>query len=263
MPRYQLVRVGGPVGSGITQPHTATVQAVVKRNTSDDPYCVANELICGHLGQFIGLPIPPCGLFVEPRSPTLPPFFGSLSFNVTGDDLPPADPGGCVAAYSDPAHPRPDVVVGTLLFDVWVGNGDRHVRNLALDTAVSPPQLHVFDHSWALFGRERGKGAARLHRLRDELGVSESSSASGNRHCLLDTVRTNARFPFWLDRIRQVPDFVVTDVIDAVFRAGLIDGAEVTAARGFLQFRRAKLSAIINNSRAEFTRIPDADWSQL
>jgi hypothetical protein len=102
-----------------------------------------------------------------------------------------------------------------------------------------------------------------LHRLRGELGVSESSSASGNRHCLLDAVRTNARFPFWLDRIRQVPDFVIADVIDGVFRAGLIDGAEVMAARGFLQFRRASLPAIINSCRAEFTRIQDADWSQL
>src|SRR5262249_7411059 len=159
-------------------------------------YCVANELICGSLGQFLGLPVPPCGLFVHPRNPTST-FFGSINFNLSSDVLPPVNVNACIAAYRDLGNPpRLDHVIGTVLFDISIANGDRHERTLAFDTSVTPHQLHVFDHSWALLGRglrtsDQPPGIPRLNRLRRELGVSETSDASGNRHCLLDSVRTN------------------------------------------------------------------------
>jgi hypothetical protein len=237
---------------------------VLKQNSREDPYCVANELICSQLGQFLGLPIPSCGLFVQPQNRTIV-YFGTLNFNLNGDSLPPADANACVAAYSNVTNPpRPDHVTGTLLFDIWAANGDRHERNLALDTSVTPHQLHVFDQSWALFGRRpAGQGIARLNELRDELGISETSSASGNRHCLLDSVRTNERFVFWLDRLRQLPDFVIRDTVERAHRANLIDGGEATAAVSFLAYRRLNLANIINNGRSQFSGIADANWRQL
>jgi hypothetical protein len=206
------------------------------------------------------LPVPPCGLFLDARNTSGVPWFGTLNFNLSGDTLPPADPDECVAAYSDPVHPRPDVVTGTLLFDLWVANGDRHQRNLALDTSVTPAQLHVFDHSWALFGRD---GAGRLNRLLSALGIGQADSASGNRHCLLDAVKTNTRFRFWTNRIGLIPDYVIYDAVDGAFRAGLIGGPEAATVRNFLQYRRANLVDIMNRCRAEFSGIPDTGWSEL
>lgn len=259
MPRYQIIDIERPVGSGVTDAQWASVGAVIKRNSAKDPYCVPNELVCATLGQFLGLPIPPCGLFADPRDPSKPSF-GTLNFNLSRDVLPPAPASQCVAAYSDATLGRPDVVTGVLIFDVWVANGDRHKWNLNLDRSQPSAQLHVFDHSHALFGQE---GPARLYRLRNELAIAGLDPLSGNRHCLLDAVKSNVRFRFWLDRIQQVPDFVITDALDIVFRAGLIDGAEITAARSFLQYRRANLSDIITKWRAEFTGIPTADWRPL
>src|SRR5262249_2870862 len=148
-----------------------------------------------------------CGLFLQRNNRDRLPFFGTVKFNLWGDDLPEVSPAACVRAYADTRFARPNHVTGTLLFDVWIANGDRHVRNLALDTTVTPHQLHVFDHSHALFGSEGGRGAARLGRLRTEaLGVAETTDPSGNRHCLLDAVKTNKHFPEWLKRIREVPE---------------------------------------------------------
>lgn len=263
MPPYQIIQFERQVGAGVSVPWWAAVRAVLKENSTSAPYCVANEFICGQLGQFLGLPIPPCGLFLEPRNLSRPPYFGALNFNLRGFTLPPADPDACVAAYSDPSHPRLDLVTGVLLFDIWIANGDRHPRNLALDTSVTPPQLHVFDHSHALFGRDAGHGAARLGRLRNELGIAEETDPSGNRHCLLDSVRTNARFQRWLDRLRQVPDYVVSDVVGRAREVNQITSAEAGEAVNFLLYRRSNLAAIINTNRAQFTGIPDTNWTSL
>lgn len=90
MPPYQIIKIDQSVGVGVTGAYWATVRALLKENSRDDPYCVANELICGQLAQFIGLPVPPCGLFVEPRNRARL-YFGTLNFNLSGDSLPPAD----------------------------------------------------------------------------------------------------------------------------------------------------------------------------
>jgi hypothetical protein len=263
MPAYQIIRIEKPVGSGVTGAQWASVRAVLKRNTPDDPYCVANELICGHLGQFLGLPIPPHGLFQESSGTgNRLPWFGTLNFNLAGDSLPPADADDCVNAYSDENAVRPDVVTGTLLFDIWVANGDRHAHNLALDTSVVPHQLHVFDQSWALLGRTAKQGVARLHQLRNELGVSDRTSASGNRHCLLDRIRSTARFAFWFQRIRELPDYVLSDAVDRAVSLGLVGGAEAMAALSFLRYRQENLPAIVTNGRAEFSNIPPSDWGE-
>jgi hypothetical protein len=258
MPPYQIIRFEQPVGSGVTNAMWASVRAVLKRNSQDEPYCVPNELICGLLGQFLGLPVPPCGLFVEPRNPSVLSF-GTMNFNLGGDNLPPADPDDCFTAYADPTHPRPDAVVGVLLFDVWVLNADRHPRNLALDDSVTPAQLHVFDHSHAVFGQE---GAARLHRLREELGIA-GLTASGNRHCLIDVVRSTAWFRFWLDRFLSVPRFVIADAVDRARSSRLITAEEAGAAVEILWFRRERLADRLKEHRDQFPNIPDIEWEAL
>jgi hypothetical protein len=263
MPSYQIIQFDHQVGAGVTGAWWASVRAVLKENSPLAPYCVANELICSQLGQLLGLPIPPCGLFVEPRNRARSPYFGTLSFNLNANSLPPADPDDCVRAYSNPAHPRLDLTAGVLLFDVWVANGDRHPANLALDTSVAPHQLHVFDHSHALFGRDAGQGGARLGRTRTALGIAESTDASGNRHCLLDAILTNAPFRLWLDRLRQVPDYVISDAVGRARDVNQITSAEAAVAVSFLQYRRTNLRDIICAHRDRFAGISDANWGPL
>lgn len=255
MPVYHISSLGDEVGRGVTRPRWGQVRAVLKQNSAEDPYCVANELICGPLGQFIGLPIPPCGLFVTRGAPAIQ--FGTVSFNVNGDIVPPDDVGEYFEAYDLRKNPRPDHPVGTLLFDIWVANGDRNESNLRLDGDADPPQMHVFDHSWALFGRQ---GVGRLNDVRGKLGISEALNPSGNRHCLLDRVRTTKQFPYWLNRLSAVPDYVIGDAVERALGARLIDGGQAIAAKNFLTERRKKLVDIIKVHRSEFLGIADPDW---
>ncbi|MCB9654160.1 MAG: hypothetical protein H6729_08540 [Deltaproteobacteria bacterium] len=51
-------------------------------------YVVANELIAEHLARALLLPIPP-GFIIEHKGK---PHYVSLNFNLSGEDLPPANP---------------------------------------------------------------------------------------------------------------------------------------------------------------------------
>jgi hypothetical protein len=251
--RYRIIRFEQQVGSGVSQAWWAAVSAVVKTNTpTDAPYCVPNELICGHLGRFLGLPIPPCGLLSRRDNPTQP-YFGTLNFNLDGDSLPPVDPAECASLL-------PDLSAGVLVFDIWVANGDRHEANLALDISSSPPQLSVFDHSHALFGRHLGQVQPRFDTLRDVLGIADGTDPTGNRHCLLDAVTTDVHFPKWLDRIRLVPEYVIDDACRSAIGSG-IKPDEAWAGVQFLKYRQARLRDIITSHRDRFTAI--RGWSSV
>lgn len=175
--RYRIVFLGPPLGSGVGEGRVVSVQAVAKTNTANVPYCVANEVVCGELGRFLGLDIPPGGVVYSPTgNPQL--FYASLSFNLTGTSLPPVNTTKCVQLL--PREPT-----GLLLFDILIANSDRHGRNFSVDFSQRPPTMNIFDHGHALLGKDAGQGIARFERLKDRLAISAGSRTQGNRHCIL------------------------------------------------------------------------------
>jgi hypothetical protein len=73
-------------------------------------YTVPNEHICGEIGRFLGLPIPPGGLcYKQGHDPEH--FFASLNFNLTAAMLPPIDPADCVRSLAFES-------TGIVLFDI-------------------------------------------------------------------------------------------------------------------------------------------------
>lgn len=252
-PTYHIVRFTRTApGAGVTDPMEAEVSAIVKRNDPKEcPYCVPNELIAGELGRQIRLPIPPCGLLVDKAKPTQH-WFGSLNFNLLGDSLPPVIAEDCYELI-------PFLVTGVLLFDIWIANGDRHERNLAMDTSTSTPRLSVFDHSHALFGVVERRGSARLKRLRDRIAIGESTNPSVNRHCFLDVVTSAEHFGEWCDRIASVPDYAIRSIVEEA-RPGGLTALEFQTAVEFLTYRRTALSKIIRSNRDEFAINDWSDW---
>jgi hypothetical protein len=245
---YRIESLGRHLGVGVAGSRYVYLSAVAKENGANAPYCIANELICGELGRFLRLPVPPVGIVTQAGSG---PMVASLDFNLTGNSLPPVNVNQCVRML-------PTLSAGLLLFDVWIANCDRHEANFSVDTGTTPPQMSIFDHSHALFGYATGQGEARLTALRDRLGISWTTNGpvdSGqHRHCLLDFISTDGDFHHWLERIRSTPDFF----IDEVCRDAMPYGAtlqEAQAAAGFLKHRRDNLRNIINHHRAEFTAI--------
>ncbi|MDZ4687858.1 MAG: hypothetical protein SH850_22525 [Planctomycetaceae bacterium] len=84
------------------------VPAYHKRPWHETPYRVPNEYICTRLGEFIGLPIPPCVLATSEMLDA-PAIFSELNFNAYGDNLPRVFPDLCVKTHGGGVRRGADV----------------------------------------------------------------------------------------------------------------------------------------------------------
>lgn len=245
---YRIASVGSQLGIGVAGSRYVRLSAVAKENSAAAPYCIPNELICGELGRFLRLPVPPVGIVSQASGG---PLFASLDFNLAGNSLPPVNVASCVKAL-------PLLSTGLLLFDIWVANCDRHAANFSVDSLANPLQMNIFDHSHALFGYAAGQGETRLNALRDRLGISWTSNhpvdSGQHRHCLLDAVNDDNYFAFWLNRIEVTPDFYIEEICKDASPYGLT-AQEVTGAIDFLKARRDNMKEIISRNQPEFSSI--------
>ena len=123
--RFRIVFLGPSLGAGVSDGLTVSIHAVAKKNGPKAPYCVANEVVCGEIGRFLGLPVPPSGVVYPPTGNEL--FFASLDFNLTGNTLPPLNTTKCVQLL-------PELSAGVLLFDILIANSeDRKNSSLPCD----------------------------------------------------------------------------------------------------------------------------------
>lgn len=120
---HRLAAVGNPVGIGVTGVRQGTALVYAKPAAG---YIAANEMICGEIARFLGLPVPSFGL-AHPGVRGQPIFFCSIDFNFSGGQLPPIDPVALGKAH-------PSTVAGILAFDSLVANTDRHTQNITFDT---------------------------------------------------------------------------------------------------------------------------------
>ncbi len=244
---YVLKSLGKQVGIGVAGTYHATLVAFAKDNGAL-PYCIPNEYICAELGRFIRLPVPPTAIVQETGRD---PLFASLSCDFKGKTLPPVVPPRCV-------QEDPFLATGLLLFDIWVANCDRHVKNFEVDYSTTPVSMNIFDHGHALFGYVGGQGEARLNALMNRLGISvdpNNPALSGtHRHCLVDVLPTQDHFAPWIERIKATPDFLIESVCEEALPYG-ITLQEKDAAVRFLKHRRSTLEQLIAGHRPEFKAI--------
>lgn len=208
--------------------------------TPDNPYRIPNEFICARLGTAIGLPIPPFALArISDGGRKL--LFSSLDFNPSGLRSPPIDAEMCLR------HLEP-LCVGVLVFDVWVANTDRNETNLAVDKPGLPRVMRVFDHDHALFGgwASLEKGRSRLLSLANRIGVTESTSTSGTPHVLLEHLKTDNFMQSWVERVRDIPHWMIYDACTAMYKKGLT-ALEVNDAIKFLRRRQSMLPSLIDD----------------
>lgn len=217
-------------------------------STSEDisPFLVANEWICGSLGQFLRLPIPPFALLRNGHEKVM---FASLHFG--GDAFPDdADPVECWRCL-------PDACTGVVLFDILIGNPDRHDGNLRTDLALAPTRIFVWDHDNALFGVMPGDEFKRLVAKRDHFLITD-----GSGHCLLPLISHTEHFFPWILRIESLPNSFVRRVCHEITGFGVtIEHAE--AACEFLIHRKETLRNIVRNHKARFTNIQPHEWGFL
>jgi len=240
---YSLSKIAKPVGFGASNSYWLELFAVGK-NTGNCRFTVANEFICGRLGSFLGLPIPPFALLQQRGRSDV--WFGSIDYSLTGQSLPAIDPDECVKEF-------PELSTGIIMFDVWIANTDRHAGNLNMDKSPGKPtRLNVFDHSHALF---RFDGEVRTAKLINEFAITEKTETGANRQCLLDALKTTDYFDYWHEKFDKIPDFLIEETCATTIEAGILSSAESITAIEFLLQRKSKLRDLIKNNQKEFNSI--------
>jgi hypothetical protein len=173
-------------------------------------------------------------------------FFASLNFNLTGDTLPPVIPAQFASSFGPQCA---DVVI----FDIFICNSDRHSGNLSAD--YQGPRFNLFDHSHTLLGW----GPAGIDRLNAaENSLTIQGDGWGNRHCLMDHVTNDQDFNKMLERIENLDEYFICEVVQDVAEYGLTTD-EVSRLTDFLLGRRKKVRQLILSNQAAFPGIQQ--WS--
>ncbi len=215
------------------------------KNSKVLKYCVPNEHICAEIGRYLCLPIPPSGLcYLKGHDPE--DWFASLNFNLTSSSLPPIDPAKTFQLL-------PFESTGLILFDILIGNGDRHRNNFSVDFSLTPPRMSVFDHSHALFGHQNGKGSERLNNGREDMLIGG--------HCLLAFILNDKHFGEWISRINSLPDYLIDQACEATVPLGMITTAEALSAQSFLKHRRQNIKNIVTKNQTAFTAV--TSWTLI
>ena len=236
---YKIWQWGNRVPDGVMGSYHVGIAGVAKRADEQSPFAVANEVLCGHLGRGIWLPIPP-GFVVEKDGIA---HHVSLNFNLAGEQLPPANPTVIVREC-------PDLVWGIVLFDIWVVNTDRHRRNLAYDRTTK--RVHLFDHSHA-FLREP-EGLPYLEKHKDALGIGD--------HCLAPVLTSLDKMQEWNERIQAIPEFWIEEALKEAAQVGL-SREWIADCRVFLLERREKLVTLVQTHQHLFPKIPAHLWNTI
>jgi hypothetical protein len=238
--RYKLHRVIGPVSKGAMQSQIVAVLGIAKCANAAHPYAVSNEVLCGHLGRALGLPIPP-GIIMPMGGVD---YYLSLDANLSGQILPPIIPSQAVPRY-------PELAAGTMLFDAWVVNPDRHSDNLAIEPTTA--HLFIFDHSHAFMNGTSGVAAFQ----------AQANSLGTGGHCLAPYITTVAHFPMWLSRLTEIPSYLVRHAVEEASNVGLLP-SDTQLCIGFLDDRRKRMRELLKqHGPSACTAVPAAEWLQL
>ena len=234
---YRVITFGDALHVGTAGSRYVEIAARAKCNSSVSPYCVPNEFICARLGQSLGFPIAPGAVITAPRSD--PKFwYAALDFSQEGESLPPVIPEDCFRQL-------PELCAGVVLFDIFIGNGDRTQGNLFLDEGLDRAQMRLFDHELALLGATAGQAEGRLTGgLKDQLGIPD--------HCLKPLVPVADLWSsVWMRRISDLPTYLIEETCREAAPYGMTS-EEADAVIAFLMERRHNLYDLVRDHENEF-----------
>lgn len=140
IPGYRLRRLGRSHLSGVTQPLPGTLEAVIKFDSVEAPFCVYCEIVAVRLGRMLAIPVAEGVLtFTGTRQA-----FASIRLADDGSPRKLAK-----HQWIDVAGRYSQGVAALTAFDIFIGNGDR-TDNFVASLVSHLPLLQGFDHSHAL-----------------------------------------------------------------------------------------------------------------
>lgn len=243
VPHYKIWEWGDAVGRGAMKSCHVGVSGIAKTATDAQPYALANEYICSALARVLRLPIPPSFVVIRDEER----YHVSLNFNLSGEDLPPANAALVVQNC-------PLLSWGIILFDIWVANTDRHPQNLAYDTDDN--RVQIFDHSHAFMNGRNGREHLESHE--DDLGIGRGGNRTG--HCLANEVTDLEGMAAWAARISAVPRYYIEEVVRDAADLGLSED-DVGFCEGFLVRRQDRIPDLVSERREAFPKLAPDLWT--
>jgi len=219
--------LGGTAGAKLFQ-----VAFAGKTSSEKFPYIVFNEKVAGEIGRMLGLYCPE--VLIEPFTDRLYFFSRWQETTRQGTILPPGSASEIAAFF----RKNPEYVHGMIIFDLYVGNNDRRRDNIVLR---NDGKLALIDQGNALlYYRSSNSGAlAGLERL--EGLESDLRTMFDKPHQFLKALTDIAHVEFWMERIRQIPDFFIESLIQNLPEMEYIDTEMKERTTAFLLDRRSYL----------------------
>lgn len=213
--------------------------SAVGKGREENPYLIANEWIAANIGQFLRLPIPPFSLIQGRDAKTR--MFASLSFegNTSPADVKP----------NTLWLKHPELCTGIVLFDVLIGNTDRHEKNIKVDNSISPGRLYLFDHDRALMCAVPEQGIEWLEKTKNDPLL--------RWHCLREVLNTAKHFREWRQRISSIPSWFISDVCEVAKKECGIRKDEANAAMDFLMHRKDEIDGLVIQNKHLFPNVSD------
>lgn len=212
-PGFKVKQILGPFdGVSRTGPSLGTVQALLKEEAGPGTYELANEYICARLAAIIGIPCPP-GDFAARYDATDKYWVTPL---VMSESPPPAD-------VEEICSAEPKAAAGTLVFDSWILNNDRHEDNIIYSPTVG---LWLIDHAAALCPKGENPREILDQYLQQNL----------SRH-LFDQCANREEVSHWCSRVRGVQRQAIRAAIWPTVRYELISRQHANALEQFLSER--------------------------
>jgi hypothetical protein len=237
---FRALQFGPSVEQGDNLPVYCSLEGVAKMVALDRPFLAANEFIAARLGHLMGVPTVP-GIVLTGGANELG--FISLRFGPRNERPPPVLPEEFVREH-------PDVALGTIVFDCWIANDDRHDENLASHEGAS----YLFDHDRALLGQDRDLAAtARVphHMLA--------------RHCLAAEIDSAAGLGEWIAAVEQIGERALRAAVLSAVWSGALPAEHELDVRNIISFRRQHLRAMLNKAYHDgiFKRLKQWDLLSL
>lgn len=247
---YRITKVGGARREGVNRPFEARVGGIAKTN-EEAPFTIANEIVAERLGQLLGLPVP-AGVVAQDDEKVLHYF--SLNVGQEGKDLPPI-------VAPDFCAEEEWLAAGIVVFDILIANGDRHRNNLSRDETFpdEPPRVSIFDHGTSLLGADPPTGRERLELLDNHLGCVEDGAGLARTSCLLAEPLDVGMLGQWVQRVREIPRFVIDDICRAIAETPRLnvptDQADFLAE--WIATRASKLGDLICQNQQAFSSVEE------
>ncbi|MBD0024114.1 hypothetical protein GII33_08310 [Gordonia pseudamarae] len=232
-----LVRVDDPDDPDATETYWGRAWMHVTKHNPDEPYRIANELICGRLAAALGLPVLP-GEVARDRN-------GTIYWAVPGV----RSDGGTSAPPSsthDIAIAQPQVVAGMIVFDAWVNNTGRHAESVLYDERLG---IWLVDHGYSL---ARPRGHAFAEKPDDEALIPLRG------HEFADEAIDKELLRFWEQRVQAVSAHVIGRPLLEANQRGLITQRQQSWLAKYLLARRDRIVSLVPSAdtpaEPEFTR---------